>query len=124
MKIWDTQLQRKLNKTRKEYVNDLCFRFVEDYLKQLDIFNAKGKSGKKIRLGEVVVVNADNTKRLMWKVGVVKELIPSKDRLIRSVILRTPNGHRIDRAIQSLHPLELREGQYEDLKTVGQEVET
>lgn len=37
----------ELDKARREYVNDVCSRFVEDYLKQLDNFNAKGKYRKK-----------------------------------------------------------------------------
>ncbi|KZS16492.1 Uncharacterized protein APZ42_017771 [Daphnia magna] len=112
----------ELDKTRRKYVNDLCSRFAEDYLRQLANFNAKEKCGKKIRLGDVVVIHDDNTKRLMWKVGVVKELIPSKEGLIRSVILKTPHGNLINRAIQSFHPLELREDQDEDLETAGQEL--
>ena len=43
----------------------------------------------------------------MWFVGVVKELIPIRDGLIRSGMLKIPNGNIINRGIQSLHPIEL-----------------
>ncbi|EFX60315.1 hypothetical protein DAPPUDRAFT_278091 [Daphnia pulex] len=52
----------------------------------------------------------------MWSTGVVKELIPSRDGLIRSVMLKVPNGNIINRAIQCLHPIELREDLAEDVE--------
>ncbi|KAI9559520.1 hypothetical protein GHT06_013517 [Daphnia sinensis] len=60
----------------------------------------------------------------MWKVEIVKELIPSKDGQNRSDILKTPNGNLINKVIQSLHPLELGEDQEEDLKITNQELKT
>ncbi|KZR98323.1 Uncharacterized protein APZ42_006314, partial [Daphnia magna] len=44
------------------------------------------------------------------------KLITSRDGLIRSVMVKTPNGNLINRAIQSLHPLELRENQPDDIE--------
>ncbi|XP_046635336.1 uncharacterized protein LOC124314206 [Daphnia pulicaria] len=107
---------QEMDKNRREYVADICARFVDDYLLQLDNFHSKGKSGRKIRLGEVVVIHDENSKRLMWSTGVVKELIPSRDGLIRSVMLKVPNGNIINRAIQCLHPIELREDLAEDVE--------
>ncbi|EFX80199.1 hypothetical protein DAPPUDRAFT_243988 [Daphnia pulex] len=52
----------------------------------------------------------------MWSIGVVKELIPSRDGLIRSVMLKVPNGNIINRAIQCLRPIELRETLDEDIE--------
>jgi hypothetical protein len=98
---------QEMVKSRREYVADICSRFVDDYLLQLDHFHSKGKSGRKIRLGEVVVIHDEYSKRLMWSTGVVKELIPSRDRLIRFVMLKVPNGNIINRAIQCLSPIEL-----------------
>ncbi|KZR99927.1 Uncharacterized protein APZ42_004011, partial [Daphnia magna] len=106
----------EMDKLRRNYVADICSRFVDDYLRQLDKFHSKGKSGRKIRLGEIVVIHDENSKRLMWSIGVVKELIPSRDGLIRSVMLKIPNGNIINRAIQSLHPTELREDRDEDVE--------
>jgi hypothetical protein len=37
----------------------------------------------------------------------VTELTPSRDGLIRSVVLQTPNGNLINQAIQCLYPLEV-----------------
>ncbi|XP_045025118.1 uncharacterized protein LOC123469836 [Daphnia magna] len=83
------------DRQRREYVSDICERFVTDYFLQIDIFHCKGGPGRKIRVGEVVTIHDDNTKRLMWTIGVVKELITSRDGLIRSVMVKTPNGNLI-----------------------------
>ncbi|KZS10078.1 Uncharacterized protein APZ42_025555 [Daphnia magna] len=100
----------------REYVSDISERFVTDYLLQIDKFHCKGGPSRKIRIGEVVIIHDDNTKRLMWTIGVVKEIIPSRDGLIRSVMVKTPNGNLINHAIQSLYPLELREDQPDDVE--------
>ncbi|XP_045027159.1 uncharacterized protein LOC123470673 [Daphnia magna] len=82
----------EMDHQRREYVSDICERFVTDYFLQIDKFHCKGGPGRKIRVGEVVIIHDDNTKRLMWTIGVVKELITSRDGLIRSVTVKTPNG--------------------------------
>jgi hypothetical protein len=38
----------KMDKLRREYVADICFRFVDDYLLQMDNLPPKGRSGRKI----------------------------------------------------------------------------
>ena len=49
-------------------------------------------SGRQIRLGEIVLIHDEDTKRLrlMRSTGFVTELRQSRDGLIRSVVLRTP----------------------------------
>jgi hypothetical protein len=96
-----------MDQERREYVSNICARFIEDYVMQLDNFHSKGKSSRKIRLGEVVLIHDEHTKRLMWSTGLVTELRPSRDGLVRSVVLRTANGNHINRAIQCLYPLEV-----------------
>ncbi|XP_032794775.2 uncharacterized protein LOC116931316 [Daphnia magna] len=105
----------EMDRQRREYVSGICGQFVTVYLLQIDKFHCKGGPGRKIRVGEVVIIHDDNTKRVMWTIEVVKELITSRDGLIRSVIVKTPNGNLINCAIQSLHPLELREDQLDDV---------
>ena len=105
----------EMDKDRREYVSDVCARFISEYLMQLDNFQTKGKSGRQIRLNEVVLIHDEDTKRLMWSTGLVTELRKSRDGLIRSVTLRTPNGNSINRAIQCLYPLEVRVDDPEDL---------
>jgi len=111
-----SELLKKMEQNRREYVSELCSRFVSDYLMQLDNFNAKGASGRKIRVGEVVVIHDRYSKRLMWETGVVKELLPSSDGLVRSAIVKFPNGNLLTRAVQCLYPIELREDQPVDVE--------
>jgi hypothetical protein len=82
---------------------------------QLDNFQSKGKSGRQICLCEIFLIHDEDTKRLMRSTGLVTELRKSRDGLIRSVTLRTPNGNSINRAIQCLYPLEVRVDDPEDL---------
>jgi hypothetical protein len=105
----------EMDKDRREYVSDVCARFISDYLMQLDNFQTKGRSGRQIRLNEVVLIHDEDTKRLMWSTGLVTELRKGRDGLIRSVTLRTPNGNSINREIQCLYPLEVRVDDPEDL---------
>jgi hypothetical protein len=79
----------EMDKDRRDYVSDVCARFISDYLMQLDNFQTKGGSGRQIRLNEVVLIHDEDTKRLMWSTGLVTELRKSRDGLIRSVTLRT-----------------------------------
>jgi hypothetical protein len=111
-----SELLKQMDQNRRDYVSDLCSRFVSDYLMQLDNFHAKGASGRKIRVGEVVVIHDKLSKRLMWETRVVKELLPSCDGLVRSAIVKFPNGKLLTRAIQCLYPVELREDQPEDVE--------
>ena len=55
----------------------------------------------------------------MWSTGLVLELRKSRYGLVRSVVLRSPNGNIINRAIQCLYPLEIRN----DKKPEGRDVE-
>ena len=99
---------------RREYLSDVCACFISDYVMQLDNFQSKGKSGRQIRLNEIVLIHDEDTKRLMWSTGLVTELRKGRDGLIRSVVLRTPNGNYINRAIQCLYPSEVRMDDPED----------
>ena len=110
----DQELAR-MGQERRNYVKQLCSRFVSDYLLEITNFHCKGRPGKRIRIGEIVVIHDETAKRIMWSTGVVTELIPSRDGLVRSAMVRKPNGNIINRAIQFLYPLELRQESEEDM---------
>jgi hypothetical protein len=111
-----SKLIKKKNQNRRQFVSKLCSRFVSYYLMQLDNFHAKGASGRKIRVEEVVVIHDKYSKRLVWETGVVKELLHSCDGLVWSTIVEFPNGNLLTRAVQCLYPIELREDQLEDVE--------
>ena len=66
----------------------------------------------KIKIGEIVILRNDSTKRVFWKFGKVDELIPSKDGIIRAAKVRVQGDGRkqvlLRRPIQHLIPLEVR----------------
>lgn len=53
-----------------------------------------------------MLVREDNSPRLQWPLGVIVELFPGKDGIIRSVKVKTAKGV-ISRPVQKLHNLEL-----------------
>jgi hypothetical protein len=107
-----------INSTRSEYTERVKYRellhqewetrwkreYLADRAKQ---FNARHKV-EKIAIGEVVMVEAENLKKSEWTTGVIQQLFPSVDGIVRSVELRTPLGI-LRRPIQRLHALELNE---------------
>lgn len=82
--------------------NALRQRFRREYLGQLLL---KENQHDHVKLGDVVLVEADNLKRLEWPLGVIEELLPGKDGRTRVVRVRTKNGV-IMRTVQRLVPLE------------------
>ena len=87
-------------------LNDFWKRWHSEYLLNLrERFNVKNKS-KLVEKGSVVLIN-DGLPRLQWKLGIIQELIPSLDGIVRSVKLKTLNGIQL-RPITKLYPLELK----------------
>ena len=41
-----------------------------------------------VQLGDIVCVKEDNTKRKMWKLGKVEDLIVCKDSVVRGAVVR------------------------------------
>uniref|UniRef100_A0A914Y2H1 Integrase catalytic domain-containing protein n=1 Tax=Panagrolaimus superbus TaxID=310955 RepID=A0A914Y2H1_9BILA len=58
-------------------------------------------------VGHVVMIEEENIINNTWKLGIIQELMPSKDNEIRSAKVKTPNGHILTRALCQLYPLEL-----------------
>ena len=74
------------------------------------LVNSKGKVkiSRDIKVGDIVLIGSDNSKRVDWPLARVKELIPGKDGNVRVVRLVTTNGEFI-RPIQRIFPLELNQ---------------
>ena len=56
--------------------------------------------------GDVVIIKGEERNRGLWKLGIVEELFPGRDGVVRSVRLR-PGKSYLERPIQHLYPLEL-----------------
>ena len=94
---------RYLDKLTADYFE----RFKKDYLRERALHYERRRQIQEVQIGEIVLIEADNVKRQEWTVGVVIELYPSVDGVVRSVRLRTGNGE-LRRPVQRLCSLELR----------------
>ena len=59
-----------------------------------------------LSVGEVVIIASDERNRGKWTLGIVEELFPGRDSIIRAAKVKTANGH-LERAVNHLYPLEL-----------------
>ena len=83
-------------------------RWTTEYVRALrERHNLQHKTKElKVKVGDVVVVRGDEKNRAHWKTGVVSELIPGRDGVVRVVRLRAGKAY-LERAIQHLYPLEI-----------------
>jgi len=85
-------------KWEKEYI---------DILRTAGNARAPRSAVRRPRVGDVVLVHGD-APRLMWKLGRVMELIPSRDGVVRSAMVKVgKTGNIIKRAVVCLYPLEV-----------------
>lgn len=92
-----------------------------------EIHSVKVKQGKRptIAKGDVVVVKDDASKRLFWKLGVVKDLITGDDQQVRAAVVKVsdPKGHTslLRRSVRHLYPIEVRDEDIEDVPSTEEE---
>lgn len=103
---------------RQEIRQELRDRFRKEYLSQLVHHNLRTSGHNKIKIGDIVLVEVENRKRINWPVAKVIELFPSCDGVVRSVKLST-NKKELTRAIQRLY---LLEASGEDVKNMRNDV--
>ena len=95
-------LTRKLshfwNRWRREYLVDLR-----------EAHRINNKEPVEVKPGDVVLIQDDNTKRGMWKMGIIEEIIKGKDQNIRGAKVRKMARGKpefLNRPLQKLIPLE------------------
>jgi hypothetical protein len=96
---------RMLNGERKKILDELKMRFRREYLSLL-VQRGKEVGPSILKIGDVVLVGADNKKRWSWPLARIMELIPGKDGKVRVAKVRTAMGELI-RPLQRLYPLEV-----------------
>uniref|UniRef100_A0A8D8QLT9 DUF5641 domain-containing protein n=1 Tax=Cacopsylla melanoneura TaxID=428564 RepID=A0A8D8QLT9_9HEMI len=75
-----------------------------EYLTQLQTREKWYNTSSNIKLGTVVLIRQENSAPLNWPTGVVSELCPGKDGVVRVVLVKTPRGV-YKRAVHNLCPL-------------------
>jgi len=92
----------------KKLQSDLQSRFRKEYLAEL-VQRASEKKSKDPVVGDVVLIGADNVKRVEWILGRIIKLNPGKDGESRSACVKTAKGV-LTRPLQRLYPLEVASG--------------
>lgn len=96
-------------KHRQEIRQELRERFRREYLSLLVHKNVRSINYKGILVGDVVIVEMANKKRVHWPIARVIQTFPSRDGVVRSVKIRITKGDKqseINRPIQQLYMLE------------------
>lgn len=86
----NAKLNKKL-KYRQKIFNDLRARFRSEYLGQLMLKNSK-KETREIKVGDVVLIGDDNTKRIDWPLARVMDAITGCDGKNRVFVLKSRKG--------------------------------
>lgn len=93
---------------RQSQLDLFWFIWNKDYLRNLPPAVNKFRNKGAIRKGSVVLIREDNTPRMKWPLGLVVNIYPGRDGVVRSVQLKTNRGSVV-RSIQRLHELEIYE---------------
>ena len=64
--------------------------------------------------GSVVLLQEDQQPRLRWPLGVITQLFPGRDGVVRTVEVKTASG-KLVRSIPHIHDLEILSGSVDDV---------
>ena len=92
-------LNHIINVWKRDYLLHLC---------ECHRLNCKRQNKSVVAVGDIVLVKDDMSKRMFWKIAMVKESIPGRDSQIRAAAVRVGDSSRlIKRSLTHLIPLEL-----------------
>ena len=77
-----------INKIKQEFWN----RWHKEYLSELNIRHKKSSIDPKIKKGLVVLIKEDNTPTMQWNMGIIENVHPGTDTIVRTVTVKTCNG--------------------------------
>lgn len=104
-KALDAQALRNQHRDLCKLRDELKSRFVKEYLSQL-VQRGTEKKSRIPEVGDIVLIESDDKKRIMWPMARIMELFPGRDGHIRVAKLKTSNG-TLTRPMQRLFPLEV-----------------
>ncbi|GFT79992.1 DUF5641 domain-containing protein [Nephila pilipes] len=109
-----TSLQKR-HVYRLKLRNDLQKRFRLEYLGHLRQNTNKIKKADGIKVGEIILIEDKNLKRLYWPLGRVTEIFPGKDGITRLVKMKTTSGEKL-RPVQRLYSFKINAVSSEPLR--------
>ncbi|XP_071037855.1 uncharacterized protein [Parasteatoda tepidariorum] len=86
--------------------NALRERFRSEYLGQLLQRPSKSKPIEPLKVGDIVLIETDGKKRILWPMAKIIDVFPGKDGQVRVVRLKTPSCELVRNA-QKIFPLEI-----------------
>jgi len=111
-------IQHFWNRWHREYLTEL-----RDKQKRSKIRN----NVTPIKVGDLVLISDDNNKRIRWRTGRVKELIKSKDDVIRAASITVVNKDNVGilrRPINRLYPFECAAATVEEVNDPVNEIQS
>ena len=97
---------------RQSVVDKFCVVWSSEYLRNLPPWRGVSQ-GHTLREGSVVLVEADHRPRLQWPLGIITQVFPGKDGLIRTVEVKTSSG-KLVRFVQRVHDSEIMNNGFGD----------
>lgn len=99
---------RRREKYLRSCKDQLWRRWTREYLTALRERHNLNHNSKnfKVAVGDVVLIKAEEKNRNKWPMGVVQQIYPGRDGVVRAVEVGTVTG-TLERPIQYLYPLEL-----------------
>ena len=80
-------------------------------LRETHATNSRRKGeNPEIAVGDVVLLQNDSTKRALWKLAIVKELLAGSDGQVRAAVVRVADtGNLLKRSVKHLIPIEVKD---------------
>ena len=91
---------------RKTVLDQFWVVWTTDYIRNLPPW--KGTTGRcEVKIGSVVLVQDVNQPRLKWPLGIVTQVFPGRDGVVRTVEVRMAKGGKLVRSVPRIHDLEI-----------------
>ena len=91
---------------RKTVLDQFWVVWTTDYIRNLPPW--KGTAGRcEVKIGSVVLVQDVNQPRLKWPLGIVTQVFPGRDGVVRTVEVRMAKGGKLVRSVPRIHDLEI-----------------
>lgn len=91
---------------RKRQLDKFWKMWSDDYLKNLPPTVKGFKPNCNVKKGSVVLLREDNVPRMNWPLGIITDVFPGSDGIVRCVNVKTAKGV-LCRPVQKLHDLEI-----------------
>ena len=91
---------------RKRQLDKFWKMWSDDYLKNLPPTVNNFKLNCNLKKGSIVLIREDNVPRMRWPLGLITDLFPGRDGVVRCANVKTAKGV-LCRPIQRLHDLEI-----------------